>query len=86
MEFLMNLDNEFEEMYFNFLPEVGVDIYDNLFVSFTDNKVKLQKRNRSCAFRCIRRTFFIPFKILVFCLMIFPLFCLFCAVYGPVCK
>ena len=43
MEFLMNLDNEFEEMYFNFLPEVGVDIYDNLFVSFTDNKVKLQK-------------------------------------------
>ena len=86
MEFLMNLDNEFEEIYFTYLPEVAVDIYDNLFVSFSDNKKKLEKRNKSCAFKCIRHSFYVPFKLLVFSLMIFPIFCLFAAFYGAVCK
>ena len=86
MEFLMNLDNEFEEMYFHFLPGVAVDIYDNLFVSFADNKKKLEKRNKSCAFKCIRYSFYLPFKLLIFSLMIFPIFCLFAAFYGAVCK
>ena len=44
MEFLMELDNEFEEMYFHFLPEVAEDIYDNFFVTFEDNKKKLEKK------------------------------------------
>ena len=44
MEFLMNLDNEFEEMYFKFLPEAAVDIYDNVFVNFKANQEKLKKR------------------------------------------
>ena len=44
MEFLMNLDNEFEEMYFKFLPEVAEDIYDNFFDTIEDNK-KLKNDN-----------------------------------------
>ena len=44
MEFLMELDNEFEEMYFKFLPEVAEDIYDNFFVTFEDNKKISKKR------------------------------------------
>lgn len=86
MEFLMNLDNEFEEMYFDFLPEIGVDIYDNLFVTYSDNKKKIEKRNKSCGFRCVRCTFFIPFKLLVVALLFFPFFCLFIAFYGFICK
>ena len=43
MEFLMNLDNEFEEMYFHYLPEAAEDIYDNFFVTFDENKKKLAK-------------------------------------------
>ena len=86
MEFLMNLDNEFEEMYFKLLPEVAEDIYDNFFVTFEDNKKKLDKRNKSCAFKCVRITFYIPFKILVTSLLLFPFFCLFMSIYGPICK
>lgn len=86
MEFLMNLDNEFEEMYFKFLPEAGIDIYDNVFVNFRDNQEKLKKRKRSCAFNCVRCTFFIPFKILVLALLIFPVFCVIMMFYGPICK
>jgi len=86
MEFLMNLDNEFEQMYFDFLPEIGVDIYDNLFVTYSDNKKKIEKRNKSCGFRCVRCTFFIPFKLLVISLLFFPFFCLFIAFYGFICK
>jgi hypothetical protein len=86
MEFLMDLDNEFEEMYFHFLPEVAEDIYDNFFLTFEDNKKKLEKRNKSCGFKCARYTFYIPFKLLVISLLIFPVICLIMAIYGPICK
>ena len=86
MEFLMNLDNEFEEMYFKFLPEAGVDIYDNLFVNYKDNQEKLKKRQKSCAFNCIRCLFYIPFKLLVLALLLFPVFCIIMMIYGPICK
>jgi len=86
MEFLMQLDNEFEEMYFHYLPEAAEDIYDNFFVTFQENKQKLAKRNKSCGFCCARYTFFIPFKLLVVSLLIFPFFCLGMSIYGPICK
>jgi len=86
MEFLMNLDNEFEEMYFKFLPEAAVDIYDNVFVNFKDNQEKLKKRKRSCTFNCVRCVFYIPFKILVLSLLLFPVFCFVMMFYGPICK
>ena len=86
MEFLMNLDNEFEEMYFHYLPESAEDIYDNFFVTFEENKKKLEKRNKSCGFCCARYTFYMPFKVLVVSLLIFPFFCLVMAIYGPICK
>jgi hypothetical protein len=86
MEFLMNLDNEFEEMYFHYLPEAAEDIYDNFFVTFQENKQKLVKRNKSCGFRCARYTFYVPFKLLVVSLLVFPFFCLAMSIYGPICK
>lgn len=86
MEFLMNLDNEFEEMYFKFLPEAAVDIYDNVFVNFRDNQEKLKKRKKSCTFNIVRCVFYIPFKILVLSLLLFPVFCVIMMFYGPICK
>ena len=86
MEFLMNLDNEFEEMYFKFLPEAAVDIYDNVFVNFRDNQEKLKKRKKSCTFNMVRCVFYIPFKILVLSLLLFPVFCFIMMFYGPICK
>ena len=86
MEFLMNLDNEFEEMYFKFLPEAAVDIYDNVFVNFRDNQEKLKKRKKSCTFNMVRCVFYVPFKILVLSLLLFPVFCFIMMFYGPICK
>jgi len=86
MEFLMNLDNEFEEMYFKFLPEAAVDIYDNVFVNFKDNQEKLKKRKRSYTFNCVRCVFYIPFKLLVLSLLLFHVFCFVMMIYGPICK
>ena len=85
-EFIMNLDNEFEEMYFSYLPETAVDIYDNVFVTYHGNQEKLEKRKKTCGFNCIRCITYIPFKLLTIGLLIFPLFCFFMMFYGPYCK
>jgi len=87
MEFLMNLDNEFEEIYFKFLPDSANDIYDNIFVTVEENnKIVKEKRKKYCCFRCISCTAYIPFKMLVLLLFLFPIFCLFMIFYGPICK
>ena len=87
MEFLMTLDNEFEELYFKYLPGSADDIYDNIFVSYADNKelVKKRKKEDKCFyfFSCL---LFIPYKLLVLTLFLFPIFCLFMAFAGPICK
>ena len=87
MEFLMVLDNEFEEFYFKHLPGAAEDIYDNVFVSYTENKLLLldRKENDKC-FRCFSCTMFIPYKLLVISLFFFPFFCLFATIAGPICK
>tara|TARA_B100000519_G_scaffold158916_1_gene140602 strand:+ start:3248 stop:4177 length:930 start_codon:yes stop_codon:yes gene_type:complete len=85
-EFIMNLDNEFEEMYFSYLPETAVDIYDNVFVTYHGNQEKLEKRKKTCGFNCIRCITYVPFKLLTIGLLIFPLFCFFMMFYGPYCK
>lgn len=87
MEFLMVLDNEFEEFYFKYLPGAAEDIYDNVFVSYHENKALLldRKENDKC-FRCFSCTMFIPYKLLVISLFLFPFFCLFATIGGPICK
>jgi hypothetical protein len=87
MEFLMNLDNEFEEIYFKFLPESAIDIYDNIFVtSEENNKLVKDKKEKYCCFKCLSCTVYLPFKLLVLMLFLFPVFCLFMIFYGPLCK
>ena len=87
MEFLMELNNEYEEMYFKFLPECAIDIYDNVFVTQEENtKIVLEKKKNSCCLSCISCIFYMPFKILVLLLFFFPVFCLFMIFYGPICK
>ena len=47
MEFLMILDNEFEELYFRYMPGSADDIYDNIFVSYDENKALLADRQEN---------------------------------------
>jgi hypothetical protein len=87
MEFLMQLDNEFEEIYFENLPGSAEDIYDNIYVTYDENKKLIDKRKKSSrCFRCFSCAIAIPYKILVLAIFIFPVFTLFTAILGPVCR
>ena len=47
---------------------------------------KVDEVNKKCSFCCIKYTFYIPFKLLVVSLLVFPPFCLFMGVWGIFCK
>jgi len=87
MEFLMDMDNEFERQYFSLLPGVAADIYDNMFVSHRDNKlmVKDKTQTSSCFFYC-RRCTWLPFKFLIVMFMTLPIVCFVFIFYGSLCK
>ncbi len=84
MEFVMNFDNEFEIMYFDNLPEAAEEIYDEEFVTYRDNLMMLNQKSK--CFNFTRYLVYIPFKLLVLSLLIFPIFCAWVAIVGPICK
>ena len=87
MEFVMDLDNQFKTLYFKNIPKAAIDIYDNIFVSKSDNRVILkQKIQEDKFFCCIKNLLMIPYKILIISLILFPLFCASIMIYGPICK
>ena len=87
MEFLMILDNEFEELYFRYVPGSAEDIYDNIFVTYKENKAIVEKRKeKDGCFNCFSCLVFIPYKILVIFIFFFPFFCCFMIFAGPICK
>ena len=71
------------KVYFKYLPGAADDIYDNVFVSYHENKQLLldRKENDKC-FRCFSGVMFIPYKLLVISLFLFPFFCLFGTIAG----
>jgi hypothetical protein len=87
MEFLMRLDNEFEELYFQNLPGSADDIYDTVYVTYDENVLLVNKRlETSNCFRCANCILFIPYKLLIITIFCFPLLCLFITIVGPLCK
>jgi len=87
MEFLMILDNEFEELYFRYVPGAAEDIYDNIFVTYKENKDIVEKRKeKDGCFNCVSCLVFIPYKVLVCLIFFFPFFCCFMIFAGPICK
>lgn len=87
MEFLMQLDNEFQEYYFKLLPDAAIDIYDNVFVSAQENLILIEEKEQlSKCFKFLLYFTHIPFKLMILSLIMFPVLCLFMIVYGPICK
>ncbi len=87
MEFLMEMDNEFQRAYFTYLPAVAGDIYDNMFVTYRENVIMVkQKTHDSCRFRCCKRITWIPFKLLILMFMLLPIICFFMIFFGAICK
>ena len=87
MEFLMQMDNEYEELYFEFLPESAADIFDHVFVTHRENrKLVQQKVESSVCFRFLRCMSWIPFKLLTISMALFPVVCLAFVFIGAYCK
>ena len=87
MEFLMALDNEYEALYFEYLPESACDIYDNVFVTHRENRKMVTDRLReSRCFRVTRCVSWLPFKLLMICTALFPLLTFAFVFVGGVCK
>ena len=87
MEFLMKLDNEFVELYFEYLPGSAEDIYDNIYVTYEKNqKLIKKKKKKSKCFNFTTCILFIPYKLLIITIFIFPFICLFMSIAGPICK
>jgi hypothetical protein len=73
-------------MYFDCLPEVGEEIYNNDFVTYRDNVLLIEHEKKKCCFNLMRKSFYLPFKILVLALFFFPLFCFIIMITGTYCK
>ena len=87
MEYLMEMDNEFERAYFSYLPGVAADIYDNMFVTYRENIIMVNQRSHdSRCFRCCRKCTWLPFKTLIFLFMCLPMICFIFIFYGGICK
>ena len=87
IEFLMMIDNEFEEIYLKYQPEVGVDIFNKMFVSYNENKAFVMNRMQTnCAFRIVKYISWVPYKLIVLSHILLPIICLIMVFYGPICK
>jgi len=87
LEFLMNLDNEYERMYFKYSLDEAVYVYDHVFVSPEESRADVAEKCRtSCTYRLIRQITFIPFKVLGLGFSLLPIYCFGMIVLGVVCK
>jgi hypothetical protein len=87
MEFLMQADNQFEEMYFNNLPEAAVEIYDTMYVSRKENRRLVSKqRDISYFYNSMSCIIVLLYKLLVCVIFLFPIFCLLATIGGTICK
>ena len=85
MEFVTSLDNEFEQAYFGYHPQLAVKVYDEFFVTAHESH-ELRKSRKDCLFRSALWITYIPFKLLNFCFALLPVFCAVVVVFGAVCK
>lgn len=87
LEFLMNLDNEYERLYFKYSLSEAEYIYDHIFVTKEQSEINTEKRcKESVAFKCFRLFTYIPYKILSCGFIILPIYCATMLVFGVLCK
>jgi hypothetical protein len=87
MEFLMQADNQFEEMYFANLPESAVNIFDTMYVNRKENRrLVSNKRDSSYFYNSMSCIIVLLYKLLVCVIFLFPIFCLLATILGTVCK
>lgn len=87
LEFLMNLDNEYERLYFKYSLKEAEFVYDSVFVTKEESYRNVEKRcSESVSFRLFRMFTYVPYKILSCAFIILPIYCASMLVFGVVCK
>ena len=87
LEFLMDLDNEYERMYFKYSIEEAVYIYDHIFVTVEQSHRDVVERcETSFWYRALRHVTFIPFKLLSLGFILLPIYCFAMIIFGLMCK
>ena len=87
LEFLMNLDNEYERVYFEHNMKEAVDIYDNLFVTLEKScKDANERMQQSCTFRWFQHFMWLPFKCISLGFVLLPVYCFVMIGVGAFCK
>jgi len=87
MEFLMNIDNVFKNDYCNKITDKGIDlIFNENYVSPEENIKLVHDKNNNKCFKTIKKISYIPYKILIHSILIFPLFCFISIFIGAICK
>lgn len=87
LEFLMNLDNEYERLYFKYSLSEAEYIYDNVFVTKEQSHRNTEKRcKESFAFKAFKVFTYVPYKVLSLGFIILPIYCATMLVFGIMCK
>ena len=87
LEFLMNLDNEYERLYFKYSISEAEYIYDHVFVTKEESRRNTEERCReSPAFKCFKMFTYIPYKLLSLGFIVLPIYCATMLVFGVMCK
>ena len=67
--------------------DLSQEIYDNIYVTYRENKELVKNRYKySICFRAISNIIYIPYKILVLIIFMFPAICFFMTIAGSICK
>jgi hypothetical protein len=87
LDFLMNLDNQYEELFFRYSLEEAVVLYDTVFVTRDESKRNIAEREaQDCLFKTFRLFTFLPYKILSCGFILLPIYSAMMIVIGILCK
>jgi len=86
LEFLMNLDNEYERMYFENNIEEAEDIYDNYMVTPAEDCALTKERRKYILYRFYEQITYVPFKLLSVGFTFLPVYCFLMICVGGLCK
>lgn len=86
LEFLMNLDNEYERIYFENNLEEAVDIFDNYMVTPEEDDKLTKERRKRPIYRIIEGLIYVPLKLLSLGFTLLPVYCFAMISVGGICK
>ena len=87
LDFLMELDNNYEQLFFRYSIEEAVYIYDHVFVTRDESYRKIEEREETdCLFKIFRLFTFIPYKFLSWGFILLPIYSAMMIVVGALCK